>query len=101
MLSEVQQNIDKSVPYLARRGERTSMIAVAPYGTAALPSTVERPGRPAVQRIETSAKIVAGISFDDEMDVIGLDGEMHDAESVAIGEAERLNQWREGVFRPK
>ena len=62
------------------------MVAVAPNGTAALPSAIERAGGTAVQRIEASAQLVAGISFDDEVHVIGLDGEMHDPEGVAAGE---------------
>ena len=62
------------------------MVAIGPYGTAALPSAIESAGGTAVQRIEASAQLVAGISFDDEVDVIGLDGEVHDAEGVAGGE---------------
>ena len=74
------------------------MVAIGPYGTAALPSAIESTGRAAVQRMEASAQVVVGISFDDEVHVIGLDGEMHDPEGVAAGESECPNQRRESLF---
>jgi hypothetical protein len=59
------------------------MVAIAPYRAAALPSAIKGAGRPAAQRIEASAQRLTGVCFDDEVDVIGLDGEMHDTEGVA------------------
>jgi hypothetical protein len=74
------------------------MVPIAPNWAAALPSAIERTGRPAVQRIEASAKSVAGIRFNDEVDVIGLDGEMHDTEGVAAGQSQCPSQWQESSF---
>ena len=98
MLAEIQQNVDESVPYLARRGEGACVVPITPNGAAALPSAIERTGGATVQRIQASAKSVAGISFNDEMDVIGLDGEMHDTEGVAAAQSQCPSQWHESSF---
>jgi len=41
--------------------------------------------RPRAARVDTrrGAQAVGGVSLDDEMDVIGLNGEMHDAKVLA------------------
>jgi hypothetical protein len=92
MLSKVEQDVDEAAAHLVGRSERASVIPIGPDGAAAPPRPIQRAGGAAVQAVEATAEIVAGVSLDDQVDVISLDGEVHDAEVVAARGRERLKQ---------
>jgi len=82
MLPEVEENVDEAIAHFARRGEGARMIAIAPDGTPAAPDAIEGACCPAGEAVETAAQLVGGARFYEQVNVVGLDGEVHDAESV-------------------
>ena len=91
MLSEIQENVDEAVADLSRRSERASVVPVPPHRTVAAPDAIERAGHATGEAVDTRSQAIGGVSLDDEMNVVGLNGEMHDAEVLATrgGECQR------------
>jgi hypothetical protein len=83
VLSKIEEHVDKPIPDFAWRRERVGVVPVAPHGAAPSPDAIERAGQTAGEPVDAAAQAIAGVSFDDEMDVIRLNGEMHDAKVLA------------------
>ena len=92
MLSEVEQDVHEAVANFARRRERSRVVAIAPDRATSAPGTIDGAGHTTRQAVETSAQVIAGISLDDEMDVIGLNREVHESEVFAARLGERSKQ---------
>jgi hypothetical protein len=76
MFLPVLKDVDQSGPNLARRPERTCVIAVSPHGTASSERPVDCARGTDLQRGDTLRQADAIISFDDQVHVIALHGEM-------------------------
>jgi len=77
------------------------VIAVGPDASPADHRAIDRPRAPAGQSLETARKGAPVIGFDDEMNVIGLDGEVNDAKVGPIGARNGLPQPDEDRFATK
>jgi len=95
MLSKVKEDVDEAVAHFSRRLQRARMIAIAPDRSAAAPGAVESAGGPARQAVEAAAQLIAAVSFNDQVNVIGLDGEVNDTKAAAIRRREGLQKRRE------
>jgi hypothetical protein len=74
------------------------MVPVAPDGAVTVPEAIECARRAAGQPVETAAQVVGRVSLDDEVNVVGLDGEVQDAERVPGRTPNRVNECREREF---
>ena len=75
------------------------MVAIAPDLAVAAPNAIEGASRSAGQAVESCAQMIVRIGFDNQMNVIGLDGEMNDAKGFAARRGERLLERRERCVR--
>ena len=69
---------------LCGRAEGTGMVAVSEDLAAALESAVEALGEANAETLQAAAQRVAVVGLDEEVDVIALDGEVHDAKAEAV-----------------
>ena len=92
MLSKIEENVDEAVTHLSWGREGVCVVAIAPDAPTSPPRAIQRSCRTAVQAIQAAPQLVSGISFHDEVNMIGLDGEVHDAKAAAAREAKCLNQ---------
>ena len=89
VLARVREDVDQRVAHHARRPQRTRVVTVAPDGAVATHRTVR--GERAADRESAHAarELDGGVRLDDQVQVVGLDGEVHDAERLARCGAER------------
>jgi hypothetical protein len=89
MLSPVLKNIDEAVAHIARGGERSSVIPIDEHPTLAAKRAVDgtRHANREATREARECHAVGRLGY--EVDVIGLDGEVHDAKAGTGGAAER------------
>jgi hypothetical protein len=59
------------------------METIRPDRTAPTKNTIDRPGEPDRQSLHPARERTAIYRLDDEVDVISLDGELHDPETIA------------------
>jgi len=88
MLSKIEEDVDQAVADLPWRRQRAGVIPVAPHVSVPQPGAIERAGHATGEAVDAGAQAVGGVSLDDEMNVIGLNGEMHDAKVFAAGGGE-------------
>ena len=88
MLSEVQEDVGHGPPDLARGPELACVIAVTPDGAMAVSGAVNGECAADDQSLQTTSQRPGIIPFNNQMDVVGLNGKMNYAESSPIGCAE-------------
>src|SRR5262249_51590136 len=80
MLAEVHQDVDQSVTYRARRGQRTRMIAVGEHAPTPGKRAVHGACEPDRQPADAARKCATVVRLGDEVDVVILDAEFDDPE---------------------
>ena len=65
------------------------MVPVTEHGAPAVESAVDRASDPDRDAAETAGQTFAAVRFDEEMDVIVLDGEVDNPEAPARGRGHR------------
>jgi hypothetical protein len=83
VLPRVLQDIDERVSYLARCPERPGMISVAPETSGPAERAVDSLREPDGEPLEPPRECFSTLRFDDQVNVIGLYGEVENAESTA------------------
>jgi len=83
------------VAHLARRGERPSVIPVAPDAPSAAEGAVERPRHADGEPPEAAAERPRVVGLDDEMEMVVLHTEMEDPKALVGGRTERTEDGRE------
>jgi len=78
------------MPDGARRGQRPSVVSVAPDRTAAPEHAVHRPRDPDRESAEPTSERPRVVCFHDEMHVVALHGELDDPEITAGGDGNGL-----------
>ena len=89
VLLAIHEHVNQRVPHFARRGERSRVVPVAEHGAPAAESAVDRASDPDRDAAETAGQTFAAVRFDEEMDVIVLDGEVDNPEAPARGRGHR------------
>jgi hypothetical protein len=95
MLAPVLQHIQERVPYLPRRGERPRVVAITPDSTLAPEEAVDRPGDPDREPLNTAREPRRPVGLHQQVEMIGLDAVVEEAEAVAGGGGERAPHGRE------
>jgi hypothetical protein len=75
MLPPVLEHVDQGMTDLARRGERSRMVAVRPHPPTPSERTIDRLGNPNGESLNTAPQS-GRFRFDEEMDVISLNTEV-------------------------
>jgi hypothetical protein len=83
VLAKIQKDVDKSVADFARGAESSSMIAVGEDLALADECSVDRVRETNGDSCHPTGKSDPIVGFYDQMNVIGLCGEMHDAKPIA------------------
>ena len=82
VLSEVEQHVDHADPHLPGRRERPRVIAIAYDGSLAAEAPVHGERQSDRQAVNAAAHTSRIVTFDDEVAVVLLDGEMNDPKPV-------------------
>jgi hypothetical protein len=90
MFAEVEEHIDESSTSLARRGERAGVVALGPHWTSSANGAIYGARRADGEALDAADESEPFVGLDDQMDVIGLDREVNDAEGVAARGGEGL-----------
>src|SRR5260221_9938565 len=77
VLAKVQENVDEPVAHLAWRAESARMIAIAPHPSPAPANLVDATSETNREPGHSTRAGYAVVRFDDEVDVILLDGKMN------------------------
>ena len=101
MLAVVHQDIDQRMANFTRRAERARMESAAPDGSATSERSVERAPEPYQQAHHPSRKRLLVEGLDDQVDVVGLNRELHHAKPRAGGAGERLPQAAKQTWHPQ
>lgn len=76
MLSKVEEHVGQGQAHLTRRAQGVGVVAVAPDGAAATAGAVDCPGAANGEALQATHKRLGVVGLDDEVDVVGLDGEV-------------------------
>jgi len=79
VLLVIHEHVKKAVSNLARPGEFPRMIALFPHATAAAKGPIDGPRKSNREAAHSARKARFVVRLHDEVDVIALDGEVHDA----------------------
>jgi hypothetical protein len=79
VLAKIQENVDQGMPHLARGSEGPRMVSVAEHVALAVSGAIDSPREANREPRYSARKRYLVGSFCDEMKVIGLHGELHDA----------------------
>jgi hypothetical protein len=78
MLPEVGEHVHERTADRARRRERASVVASVPDLATPAKRAIHRPGEPDGEAADTAEERPSAIGLGDEVDVILLDGKLHD-----------------------
>jgi hypothetical protein len=95
MFPPVLQDVDERKTHFARGCERPRVIAVPPHRPPPAESAVHRTREPDREALNAPRERAAIVRFEDEMDVVRLDGELEDAEALPRSPRQALTQDRE------
>ena len=85
MLPEVLNDVDDRGARLARCAQRAGVVAVTPDAAATRGRAIDGSGTAPGETLKPTGQGLPRIRFDDEVDVIRLNGEMDDTKVAAIG----------------
>jgi hypothetical protein len=99
VLSKVEQDVDHSAPDLARGSERACVVAIRPDGAPATDAAVDGPRAANGQTLNSAPQHRRCVGFDNQVNVIDLNGEVNDPKRRAARRGERgaqpwVNPWR-------
>ena len=86
MFASVQKDVAESVPDLARCAQDVKMVAVGNHRAAVRESPIHGSSDPGRDRLHAAAEPVAVASFDDQVNVVALDGVVSEARWASVTE---------------
>ena len=89
MLSKVEENVDEGIAYFRWGRQGTRVVTTAPHFSRALPGTVDRICSPAGEPLKAANQRFSRRRLDDEVQVVGLDGEVSEAKAATARACER------------
>lgn len=92
VLAKVQEHVGKGVADLRRATEMSSVIAVRPDGATPGPNAVHGERAPAREALDSSDERTAGVSLDQEVQMVGLHREVEDPERCAARQRQRSDE---------
>jgi hypothetical protein len=101
MLAEVEEHVNKAPAYLARCGQRVGVVAVVPDRAPASAGAIDRAGTSNGEALQSAGEGERSVGFGNEVEVVGLDGEVDQAEAAAAGGGEGPLEGGEHGWRPK
>jgi len=99
MLPEVHQNVHERVAHRAGRGERPSVVSVAPHASPTAERAVDGLCDADGEAADSARERPPGVGLGDEMDVIVLHGKLNDPEIPARRRGQRVAHEREDARR--
>ena len=79
MLAEIEDNINDGIPYFARRGESARVITTRPERALSLQNAIDRPRHADGDTCHASGERQLVVGLDDEVYVVALYREVHQA----------------------
>jgi len=92
VLPEVEQDVDERVADLLRRRQRAGVIAAAPHLPVTAKTSIHRTRCPSRQTLQATNQRLARGRFGDQMQVIGLHGEVNETKALVAGGCKRRTQ---------
>jgi hypothetical protein len=89
VLSKVEQDVDHPAPDLARGSERARVVAIRPDGAPATDAAVDGPRAANGQALDPAPQHRRRVGFDDQVNVIDLNGEVNYPKGPAARRGER------------
>jgi hypothetical protein len=89
MFPDIHQYVNETVTNLARGGQRSSVIPIPPHGPPAPERSIHDPRDADGETAEAAGECRGIIRLDDQMQVVGPDGELQHAEFGARRGGER------------
>ena len=80
MLAKVEEHVGQGRASFARRAERVGVVATGPDGAAVASRAVDGASAADREPLDATDERQARISFDDHVNMVGLHGELDDAE---------------------
>ncbi|HLY37825.1 MAG TPA: hypothetical protein VKU61_07305 [Candidatus Binatia bacterium] len=80
MLPAVEQNVDQTIPHLAGRPQRAAVEAIGPNSASASDPTVDRLREADAEPLHPARQCGCPVGLDEQVQVVRLHREMHDAE---------------------
>jgi hypothetical protein len=94
MLVKVEQYIRQGVPDLARRDEGVCMKSIRPHRPTTPQAPVDGTRTSDPEPLQPTRQEATIVRFDDQMDMIGLDGEVHHAKVRSVRCGDRTSEGR-------
>jgi len=86
VFAAVQKDVAESVPDLARCAQDVEMVAVGNHRAAVRESPIHGSSDPGRDRLHAAAEPIAVASFDDQVNVVALDGVVSEARWASVTE---------------
>ena len=96
----VHQHVHDRVSHFARRRERASMKSIVPDRAPSPEHAIDGMGKPACQPHEPARKRALVVRLDEQVEVVGLHGEVHHAKPRAPHFSERTPNFEENRLLP-
>jgi hypothetical protein len=84
VLAKIEEDVTQAAARFGGRAERARVIATAPEAAASADGTIHGLGATNGQALQAPHEGDRMITLDDEVNVIGLNGEVDDAEGVLV-----------------
>jgi hypothetical protein len=101
MFGPIADDVDEGISHLARRLERPRVVAVRPHAAVRLEQVVQALGDSNGEPFHPLRKPPAILRLDEQMDVVGLDAEVQDANELRLRRAELRENAAKHRFRSK
>ena len=99
VLAEVEEHVDQGEAYLAWRAESAGVVALVPNRSLMAAAAVDGARAANREALEATGQRLRGVPFDDKVEVVGLDGEMKQAERAPARGGECAQQLRKNRGR--
>jgi hypothetical protein len=80
MLAPVVEDVDKRVPYFARRLQKARMIPIGPHASAPMQSSIDGAGHADREAAHTTLEPGRRVRFHHQMQMISLNAELKNTE---------------------
>jgi len=80
MLPAIEQNVDQTVPDLAGRSQRAAVETIGPHAAGVSDPPVDRLRQANAEPLHPARQRGRAVGLDEQVQVVRLDREMHDAE---------------------
>jgi hypothetical protein len=82
----VQEHVGKSIPDFSRISEHMNVTAIRQHPASSMKDAVHGPGKPRCDGLHSAREISRAGGLDDQVNVIALDGVMHEPEPAALAD---------------